>query len=92
MSLFVLFVSLIFGVSAWDGNCPEHVETMPEFKPEFYLGDWYTIYTSYNSYIDGTTTCVRASYKKLSMISMVQLSYLFSEKFTLPTFNFHLDK
>ena len=68
MSLkYVVFLCLIFKVSAWDGKCPEHVETMPDFKPELYLGDWYNTFTTYNSYLDETSHCIRASYKELSM-------------------------
>ena len=69
MSLnFVVFLCLIFNVSAWDGKCPDHVETMPDFNPELYLGDWYNVAAIYNGrYIDETSSCIRASYKELSM-------------------------
>ena len=69
MSLkFVVFLCLIFKVSAWDGKCPDHVETMPDFNPKLYLGDWYTVEAIYNGrYIDETSSCIRASYKELSV-------------------------
>ena len=60
MSLnFVVFLCLIFNVSAWDGKCPDHVETMPDFNPELYLGDWYTTFASYNGGLDETASCIK---------------------------------
>ena len=64
----VVLVCLIFKVSARDRKCPDHVETMPDFNPELYLGDWYNVAAIYNGrYIDETSSCIRASYKELSM-------------------------
>ena len=66
---FVVFVGLIFKVSAGDNKCPEHVETMTNFNSELYLGDWYGTLALYNGdyYEMQTPSCSRASYKKLSM-------------------------
>ena len=68
MSLkFVVFLCLIFKVSALDITCPDHVETMPDFNPKLYVGDWYSTFSSYNSFTDETSHCVRATYGELSM-------------------------
>ena len=68
MSLkFVVFACLIFKVSALDITCPDHVETMPNFNPALYVVDWYGTFATYNSYLDETSTCIRASYGELSM-------------------------
>ena len=83
MSLrFVVFVGLIFKVSARDNKCPEYVETMPNFNPELYLGDWYGTLALYNGdyYETQTPACSRASYKKLS-------TYYFSIRFQKPSFS-----
>merc|ERR1711956_156804 len=67
MSLkFVVFVCLIFKVSALDVTCPDHVETMPDFNPKLYVGDWYSTFSAYNSYTDETSHCVRATNKELN--------------------------
>ena len=55
----VVFLFLMFKVSAWDGKCPDHVETMPDFNPELYLGDWYTTFASYNGGLDETASCIK---------------------------------
>ena len=69
MSLkFVVFACLIFKVSALDITCPDHVETMPNFNPALYVGDWYGTFATYNSYLDETSTCIRASYGELSTV------------------------
>ena len=83
MSLkFVVFACLIFKVSSLDITCPDHVETMPNFNPELYLGDWYGTFALYNGdyYETQTPACSRASYKKLS-------TYYFSIRFQKPTFS-----
>ena len=68
MSLkFVVFACLIFKVSALAITCPDHVETMPDFNPKLYVGDWYSTFSSYNSFTDETSHCVRATYGELSM-------------------------
>ena len=82
MSLkFVVLLGLIFKVSAEDNKCPDHVETMPNFNSELYLGDWYGTLALYNGdyYETQTPACSRASYKKLSMC-------YFSIGFKKPTF------
>ena len=66
MSLkFVVFALFIFKASAFE--CPDHVKTMPDFNPELYVGDWYGTFATYNSYLDETSRCIRASYGELSM-------------------------
>ena len=70
----VVFVCLIFKVSALDITCPDHVETMPDFNPKLYVGDWYSTFSSYNSYTDETSHCVRATYKELSMFPFIPMS------------------
>ena len=75
MSLkFVVFACLIFKVSALDITCPDHVETMPDFNPKLYLGDWYSTFSAYNSYTDETSHCVRATYKALSMFTFIPMN------------------
>ena len=74
MSLtFVVFLCLIFKVSALGITCPDHVETKPDFNPKLYVGDWYSTFSAYNSYTDETSHCVRATYKELSMFSKHRL-------------------
>ena len=68
----VVLLSLLSMAFAWDGTCPDHVDTMPNFWPQNYLGDWYTTFDSYNGYIDETSACIRASYKYLSMFQTFQ--------------------
>ena len=76
MSLkFVVFVCLIFKVSALDIKCPDHVETMPDFNPKLYVGDWYSTFSAYNSYTDETSHCVRATYKELSMFTFIPINF-----------------
>ena len=76
MSLkFVVFFCLIFKVSALGITCPDHVETMPDFNPKLYVGDWYGTFSSYNSYTDETSHCVRATYKELSMFTFIPMNY-----------------
>ena len=70
----VVFVCLIFKVSALDITCPDHVETMPDFNPKLYVGDWYGTFSSYNSYTDETSHCVRATYKELSMFLFIPMN------------------
>ena len=65
--IFVVFACLIFKVSALAITCPDHVETMPDFNPKLYVGDWYSTFSSYNSFTDETSHCVRATYGELSM-------------------------
>ena len=55
----VVFLFLTFKVSAWDGKCPDSVETMPDFNPELYFGDWYNTFASYNGGLDETVSCVK---------------------------------
>ena len=55
----VVFLFLTLKVSAWDGKCPDHVETMPDFNPELYLWDWYNTFASYNGGLDETVSCVK---------------------------------
>ena len=55
----VVFLFLTLKVLAWDGKCPDHVETMPDFNPELYLGDWYNTFASYNGGLDETVSCVK---------------------------------
>ena len=75
MSLkFVVFVCLIFKISALDITCPDHVETMPDFNPKLYVGDWYSTFSAYNSYTDETSHCVRATYKELSMFNFIPIN------------------
>ena len=75
MSLkFVVFVCLIFKISALDITCPDHVETMPDFNPKLYVGDWYSTFSAYNSYTDETSHCVRATYKELSMFTFIPIN------------------
>ena len=69
----VVFVCLIFKVSALDITCPDHVETMPDFNPKLYVGDWYSTFSAYNSYTDETSHCVRATYKELSMFTFIPI-------------------
>ena len=70
----VVFVCLIFKVSALDITCPDHVETMPDFNPKLYVGDWYSTFSAYNSYTDETSHCVRATYKELSMFTFLAMN------------------
>ena len=75
MSLkFIVFLCLIFKVSTLDITCPDHVETMPDFNPKLYVGDWYSTFSAYNSYTDETSHCVRATYKELSMFTFLPMN------------------
>ncbi len=82
----VLFASLALAQALPSSKftCPEGVETVAEFYPDKYLGEWYTTYSNINFFNQEGDNCIQASYKPLSKsLSKQKLNILF-KTFVIP--------